>query len=278
MPVSFVIVPQWQGSPSPRAMRLAEGAAAIQEDLPAARTREVSVPLEAGDDQGTGVARFSSLQLVRERLADALGDIAAAGDGTAIVVGGDCAVSAAAVAHAAGRSPSAHGGDLALVWFDAHPDLNDAESSPSAAFSGMVLRTLIDDGTVPAGRVVLAGARSWDEGEQAYAVEHGIRDVAVDALADPRTLVDAVVATGAASVYLHVDLDVLDPAELRGLLDPEPFGLAATSLVAAIAAIAERLPIAGATIAAYAPSSADSHIDDAPTLLRVVGALARAAG
>src|SRR4051812_40354816 len=97
MAVTFVVVPQWQGSPSSRAMRQAEGAAAIREDLPTSATREVDVPLEAGDDQGTGIARFSSLQLVRERLGDLLDEL----DGPAITIGGDCAVSATAVAHAA---------------------------------------------------------------------------------------------------------------------------------------------------------------------------------
>lgn len=264
MAVTFVVVPQWQGSPSSRAMRQAEGAAAIREDLPTARTREVSVPLEAGDDQGSGIARFSSLQLVRERLTDVLDEI----DGPAITVGGDCAVSAAAVAHAAA------GADIALVWFDAHPDLNSPATSPSGAFAGMVLHSIVDGGTVAAERVVLAGARSWDAGEQAYAAEAGIRAFGVDELDDPAALVEAVVATGATSVYLHVDLDVLDPAEFDGLLDPEPFGLTAAGLVTAIKAVTARLPLAGATLAAYAPGSEQGRIDDAPTLLRIVGALA----
>jgi arginase len=264
MAVSFVVVPQWQGSPSSRAMRQAEGAAAIREDLPAGATRDVAVPLEAGDDQGTGIARFSSLQLVRERLTDVLGEL----DTAAVVVGGDCAVSAAAVAHAAGK------GEVALVWFDAHPDLNSPGTSPSGAFAGMVLRSIVDDGVIPAGRVTLAGARSWDPGEEAYAAEQGIRAFSVDELADPAALVEAVAATGATSVYLHVDLDVLDPAELGGLLDPEPFGLASTALIAAIKALTAKLPLAGATIAAYAPSSEAGRDDDAPTILRIVGALA----
>jgi arginase len=264
MGVTFVVVPQWQGSPSSRAMRLAEGAAAITEDLPAAKTRQVAVPLEAGDDQGSGVARFSSLQLIRERLTDALEEL----DGPAVTVGGDCGVSAAAVAHAA------RAGDIALVWFDAHPDLNSAETSPSGAFGGMVLRSLIDDGVVPADRVVLAGTRSWDPGEETFAAESGIRSFAIDELSEPDVLVDAVAATGATSVYLHIDLDVLDPAEFSGLLDPEPFGLAPAALVSTIKALTARLPLAGATLAAYAPGSDEARIDDAPTLLRIVGALA----
>ena len=264
MAVTFVVVPQWQGSPSSRAMRQAEGAAAIREDLPAGATREVAVPLEAGDDQSTGIARFSSLQLVRERLTDVLGEL----DGPAVTIGGDCGVSAAAVAHAA------RNGDTALVWFDAHPDLNSPETSPSGAFSGMVLHSIVDGGVVPADRVFLAGARSWDPGEEVFASESGIRAFAVDELADPSALVDAVAATGAASVYLHIDLDVLDPSEFAGLLDPEPFGLPANGLVAAIKALTARLPLAGATLAAYAPVSEESRMDDAPTLLRIVGALA----
>jgi arginase len=264
MAVTFVVVPQWQGSPSSRAMRQAEGAAAIKEDLPAAATREVSVPLEAGDDQSTGIARFSSLQLVRERLTDVLGEL----DGPAVIIGGDCAVSAAAVAHAA------RDGQPAIVWFDAHPDLNSPETSPSGAFAGMVLRSIVDDGVVPAERVFLAGARSWDPGEEAFAAEAGVRAFAVDELGDPAALVKAVTASGATSVYLHVDLDVLDPSELAGLLDPEPFGLSTSALVAAIKAVTKSLPLAGATLAAYAPTSEESKVDDAPTLLRIVGALA----
>ncbi|CAN5320105.1 arginase family protein [soil metagenome] len=270
MPVTFVVVPQWQGSPSSRAMRHAEGAAAIAEDLPAARTRHVNVPLEAGDDQGTGVTRFSALQLVRERLTDVLGEV----EGPAITIGGDCAVSAAAVAHAVRVSPELYGGDVALIWFDAHPDLNSPETSPSGAFAGMVLHALVDGGTVPPERTFLAGARSWDAGEEAFASETGLRAFGVEELASPDALVEAVVASGAASIYLHVDLDVLDPSELNGLLDPEPFGLAATTLVATIKALTTRLPLAGATLAAYAPGSPDGRIDDAPTLLRIVGALA----
>jgi len=261
---TFVVVPQWQGSPSSRAMRLAEGAAAIREDLPSAGTVDVPVPLEAGDEQGTGIARFSSLQLVRERVRDALGEV----DDAAVVIGGDCGVSSAAVAHAVDRR-----GDLALVWFDAHPDLNSPESSPSGAYAGMVLRSIIDDELVPAGRVLLAGARSWDPGEDAFAAEAGIRSLTVDELSDPKALVDAVAATGAESVYLHIDLDVLDPSELAGLLDPEPFGLGAAALAAAIKALRERFALAGATIAAYAPAGPDDVADDAPAILRVIAAL-----
>jgi len=262
----FVLVPQWQGSPSSRAMRLADGVAALREDLPASATTDVSVPLEAGDDQGTGVARFTSVQLVRERTTDALAEL---GD-PFVIVGGDCGVSAAGIVDAVRRHP-----DTCVVWFDAHPDLNSTESSPSGAFSGMVLRAAIDTGDIAADHVILAGARSWDEGEEAFVAETGLRAFAVSELADPSELVDAVAATGATAVYLHIDLDVLDPAELGGLLDPEPFGLSASALVAAVKALRARFVLAGAALTAYAPNSPDGEqaADDAATILRIIAAL-----
>lgn len=259
---AFVVVPQWQGSPSSRAMRLADGAAAIRDDLPKAATHEVPVPLEAGDEQGTGIARFGSLQLIRERLGDVLGELTE----PAVVIGGDCAVSAAAVAHVAGD-------DLALVWFDAHPDLNTPASSPSGAFAGMVLASLVQDGTVDAARVIVAGAREWDAAEEDFAAEKGIASVDAPAIADAEGLADLVAATGATRVYIHIDLDVLDPSEFDGLLEPIPFGVPASDLVASVRALAARFELAGATIASFAPESADRAVEDAPTILRLIGAL-----
>ena len=272
MPATFVVVPQWQGSGSSRALRLSDGAEAIRGDLPSASTRTVAVPLEAGDELGSGLARLGSLQLVRERTLAALAEV----DDWALVVGGDCGVSLAGVEHAMG----AHD-DLAVVWFDAHPDLNTVESSPSGAFSGMVLRTLLGDGVdalVPPtplapDRLVLAGARSVDDGEDAYLESSGIARVGVDALDTPDGLVAAVAATGAASVYLHIDLDVLDPAEIDGVAEPVPFGLSAAALVGAIRALRASHTVVGATIAGFSPASADAANDDLPTILRIIGAL-----
>lgn len=266
MTLRFVLVPQWQGSASPRALRLVEGVAALRDDLPASARSEVAVPWEAGDEQQTGVAHFSSVQLVRERTAAVLQNL----DAPVVVVGGDCGVSAAGIAVAASRHPS-----LAVVWFDAHPDLNTPASSPSGAFEGMVLRCAIDGGDIDAGQVVLAGTRIWDAPEERYAAEAGIPTIDVDALADPAALVEAVSATGADAVYLHVDLDVLDPAALDGLLDPAPFGLSPQAVVAAIRALRARFPLAGATLAAYAPNTTDTAqaADDAATILRIIAAL-----
>lgn len=269
MPATFVVVPQWQGSASSRAMRLVDGAEAIRGDLPSAVTTIIEIPLEAGDAQGSGVHRLSSIAMVRDRLAEALTHVSA----PAIVIGGDCGVELAAIGHVGAR-------DVAVIWFDAHPDLNTAESSPSSAFTGMVLRTLLGEGPaalLPSSpltpeRVILVGARSFDPGEDAYLAANRVHSVSADSV-DAATLIAAVEATGAASVYLHIDLDVLDPADLAGLAAPEPFGVRAAALVDAIRGLLARFPLAGAGITEFSPASMAAAVDDMPTILRIIGAL-----
>lgn len=270
----YLVVPQWQGSPSSRAMQLIDGAHAIAGDLPRSSTTILDVPMEAGETLGTGVHRLSALQRVREQIAAAL-------DGTdepVLTVGGDCGVALEPIAHAARRTPA-----LAVVWLDAHPDLNAPESSPSGAFAGMVLRAVLgegapglalDAGTVEPQRTFVAGARSYDDAELAAVSSLGITALAVDALRDPEQLADVVRASGAEALYVHVDVDVLDPAEIAGNAHPEPFGLTVAEVTAAIGRLRAALPLVGSSIAGYSPASEASATDDLGAILRVVGALA----
>jgi arginase len=88
-------------------------------------------------------------------------------------------------------------------------------------------------------------------------------------------VVEAVDATGATEVYVHVDLDVLDPGTLDGLLEPVPFGLDPAVLIATVTALKERFTLVGAGLCSFAPVDAAAAADDMGTILRVVGALAR---
>ncbi|WP_277959103.1 arginase family protein [Frigoribacterium faeni] len=273
----FVVVPQWQGSPSSRAMRLAEGAYAVLGDLPATATTLVEVPVGAGDSLGTRVHRLSSVLTI----AESVGRELRADDSPAIVVGGDCGVEFAAVRHAV--TPR-----TAVVWFDAHPDLHSPRSSESGAFSGMVLRALIGDATedlptigpgptpepLDPARVVLAGARSYDDAEDRYIESRHVPTLSSLDF-DPAEVVAAVEASGATEVYLHVDLDVLDPGVIEGLLDPQPFGLELGVLIETITALKERFSLVGAGLCSFAPVDAAAASDDMGPILRILGALSR---
>ena len=252
MPATFIVVPEWQGSVSARAMSHADGATAIQGDLPASATVVVDVPVEAGESLGTGVHRYSTLLRVKQLTTQALAGVS----GTPITIGGDCGAALAAVAFVAAqeRSTDADGsggdaageaaddGDLAVLWLDAHPDLNTPETSPSGAFNGMVLRAIAGEGAdglaagpdarVHPSKLVLGGIRAIDDGEQEFIDEHAVTVLTVEDLSDPTVVLGALEERGAKRVFVHVDLDVLDPSALAGLSYPIPFGVGPTELVA----------------------------------------------
>lgn len=254
-------------------MSLADGAEAIAGDLPRSALVRIDVPIEAGDSLATGVRRASALQRVQHDVATAITNET----DRVIVIGGDCAVAIPAIEHVAGD-------DLAVVWFDAHADLNDAATSPSGAFAGMAARALIEE--MPAalglstplapGRLILAGARSFDEAEAAFADGSAVHVLTPAALADQETLVAAVRESGASRIYIHVDLDVLDPAAVTGVQDAVPFGLSTTDLTGSIAALRAEFELAGASVSGFAPASAEAAVEDLGTILRVIGALAKA--
>lgn len=266
--VRFLVVPQWQGSPAARAMLLVDGATAIAGDLPRASTTVLDVPVEAGESLGTGVRRLSALLHTRDL-------VEAAMTADTVVIGGDCSVTVAALSALPGGTD-----DLAVVWCDAHADMHTPDTSPSGAFSGMALRAVLGEGEpqlavspgIARDRVIAVGMRDLEDAE--VTALDGLTQLSVEDLDDPDALAAAVEATGASRVWVHIDVDVLDPAEIAGVSSPAPFGLAPATLSAAVRALRTRVPLAGATIAGFAPRSPADAVDDLGALLRLVGAVA----
>jgi arginase len=258
-------------------MRLVDGAEMIRGDLPSSKTEVVDVPVEAGDAIETGIHRLSTILLVRERQSAVLRGVS----DWALTIGGDCGVSLASAEHAARRHPH----DLAVVWFDARPRLHTAATSPSGGFGGMVLRAICGEGcsellldaasSVPLDRIVLAGARDMDDAEAEFIAEHGMPTLTANDLETPDALLAALRAIGAQHVYLHVGLDVLDPAALNGLADLVPFGVQVDALTRSITAVRAEFTLAGATIAGFAPATITAGNDDMSSILRIIGALTR---
>ena len=148
------------------------------------------------------------------------------------MVSGDCLVAVAALAGAQ-RS----GSDPALVWLDAHGDMHTRATSTSGYPGGLSLRLALGGdpeliaeriGLRPVAeqRVLLVGARDLDPPEVAFLAASRVR----------RTTVTGLSAADAPEgpLVVHVDLDVVDPAELPGLLFPAPGGPPASEVVAAV--------------------------------------------
>ncbi|GAA2781544.1 arginase family protein [Nonomuraea dietziae] len=250
--VTVIEVPQWQGSSSPTAHRLRDGAKLLAEMVPNAVHLRVDI---ADGDAPAALATTAG----RTRAA-----LAQAPDGLVVTVGGDCGVDLAPVSAALDR----YGDRLALVWFDAHGDLNTPGSSPSGAFHGMVLRTLTGEGhdallpehPIHPERIVLAGARDLDPAERDFATSSGLTHLGVTDLSDPATLVQAVTDTGADVVYIHIDLDVLDPATFASVGVPAPGGLLPDDLLKLVRTLTEHFELAGIGITEYEPSRPEDQL------------------
>jgi len=267
----FIVVPQWQGSPSSRAMTLIDGADAIAGDLPRASCSHVDVPLEAGDEIGTGIHRASSLIHTRRETIEHI----TGRDETPIVIGGDAGVSVWAIDALAGA------GDLAVAWFGAGAPLETPESSETGAFERMALSAVLGrfeselalarDRVAPGG-VVLAGVR--DDPDPAAVAASGVSLIDSDALdGRPEAVADAIGER--TRVFVHISLDVLDPAELAGVAMPAPFGVSPQRLGESIAALRTRHDVVGASITGFAPPRPAAAVDDLGTILRVVSALTK---
>jgi arginase len=150
-----------------------------------------------------------------------------------VVVGGCCCSHVGAARGLSGRV-----GRLAVVWIDAHGDLNTPETSPSGNEWGMPFRMILDSGAVAAADAALVGARNLDPPEAEYTAAVGLDDSLDRALA------------GVAATYVALDLDVLDPTEVDVLV-PEPDGLSPEELEALLSDLAGRTTIAGVGVTGF---------------------------
>jgi arginase len=127
---------------------------------------------------------------------------------------------------------------LAVIYIDAHGDLNTPETSPSGNLWGMPFRMILEAGFVRPEDATLVGARNLDSPEVEYMAASGIDD-SVD-----RALVDADAA------YIALDLDVLDPSEVDVLI-PEPEGPSADEIEALVRSIAGTTTLAGVGVTGF---------------------------
>jgi arginase len=168
-----------------------------------------------------------------------------------IILGGCCCAHVGAVEGLAQRHER-----LAVVWLDAHGDLNTIESSPSGNPWATALRRLIDGGVIEAGDVALVGARNLDPPEAEFIAAHGVhREDFAPALA------------GTDAVYVALDADVLDEHEVPSFF-PEPDGLAVEAVASLFRALAATGLVVGAGVSGLAPEPAS-----VPALERLCGAL-----
>jgi len=153
-----------------------------------------------------------------------------------LILGGDHSISIGSIAAIAPYFKN-----LGVIWFDAHPDLNSPETSPSGNIHGMSLAVSLGIGhprlveiggmrqKIKPENVVIIGARAIDGGEAALIERKGIK---LFSAADVRSLGMREVMRRTIShlgrcdgIHLSLDLDAVDPKAAPGVGTPVPGGI-----------------------------------------------------
>jgi arginase len=159
---------------------------------------------------------------------------------------------------------------IGMLWLDAHPDFNTPETTRSGSLGGMPVavatgralqRMRMDAGLDPPlsdRNIVMGGVRLTDPLEQELLDASQIEQLSVE---DLQKMSPAVFAQldrlnrNVDKIYVHVDMDVLDPAEVMGHVNKVPGGPTSAQLAALFEQIFSRYPKASALGFATIPAT-----------------------
>jgi arginase len=228
---------------SDRDARGAEGARALATEIAArlgTEARMVGSPGEGRDSSWDEDLRDSHGCLLEAggQLEDALG----AGR-FPVLAASDCSICLTTLPTLARQRP-----DAWVLWLDAHGDFNSPDTTPSGFLGGMCLAAAcgvwqsgLGDGLDPA-RVVMCGVRDVDPGERVLLETRG-----VGLVERPGDLADHLRGL---PVYVHLDLDVLDPSVMPARF-PAAGGLSDGGLRTLLAEVAAAVELIGLEITAF---------------------------
>ena len=231
--------------------RTAGGAQGVEELAPLLGARLGVEPRLIGSPGEPRSARYEDdLRESRGCLLEAGGQVddALSGGNLPLLLAGDCSISLTTLATALRHRPEAK-----VLWLDAHGDFNTPETTPSDFLGGMSLAGACgkwDPGLgedISTDRVVLAGVRDLDPEERGL-LERS--DATVIGASTVETLVAVKNALDGAPVYVHLDVDVLDPEALP-VQDPVPGGLSPDKLYDLFEAVAEDSELVGLEVTAF---------------------------
>jgi arginase len=200
-----------------------------------------------------------------------------------------CVAELVSDARAAGRQPIVFTGNcntsigvtsgldqdgVGIVWIDGHPDCETPDTSTTGLFDGMPVAVIAGlcwpawraqvpgFRVIPQERIVMVGVheRFADAGDRMLDHDPTPLGYAVDPPAIARDGFTAALAAGLDQlaqktdrVYLHIDLDSLEPSEAKASLYTAPGGLSVAQLVEAIGAVAARFDVLATSFSAWDP-------------------------
>ena len=214
-------------------------------------------------------------ELSMRRLEEAV-QRAATGGVIPVILGGDHTVT---FPDATGVARHVGWGRVSLIHFDAHADTGNTQFG-SLYGHGTPMRRLIESGAVRGDRFLQIGLRGyWPEPETLHwMAEQQMRsfemtEIVTRGLDECLTEAFAIALDDCDSVFLSVDVDVVDPGLAPGTGTPEPGGLSGRQLLDAVRRIAMELPLAGIDVVEVAPPYDHAEVTAIPANRVVLEAL-----
>ncbi|OCA82095.1 arginase [Pseudobacillus wudalianchiensis] len=187
-------------------------------------------------DTETNLKNLSAVAEGNDKLSQKINEITSLGR-FPLVLGGDHSIAIGTLAGVAKRSEN-----LGVIWYDAHGDLNTAETSPSGNIHGMPLAVSLGMGhpvltniggytpKIKPENIVIIGARSLDEGERELIKEKGIKVYTmheIDRMGMTAVMEETItyLKERTDGVHLSLDLDGLDPEDAPGVGTPVVGGI-----------------------------------------------------
>jgi arginase len=177
---------------------------------------------------------------------------------------------------------------IGMLWLDAHPDFNTPETTRSGSLGGMPVAVATGralqgmrldarlDPPLSDRHIVMGGVRLADPLEQHLLDNSFIEQLSVD---DLRQMTPAVFAQLdrlsrlTDKLYVHIDMDVLDPREVMGHGNKVPNGPSSEQLAALFEAIFTRYPKASAIGFATIPSTDEGKLSLTAVNRMIAGAV-----
>ncbi|MBW4543579.1 MAG: arginase family protein [Symplocastrum torsivum CPER-KK1] len=250
--------PQWQGSGK---FELYEGAKLLYESLHHRISfTEISTSLTYSLTIDESILGYSQ---IFSQLLEACRVIQTHNPERILTVGGDCGVEIAPVSFLNKRYDKA----LAVLWLDAHGDLNTPSSSPSSHFHGMPLRVLLGEGktdiveqafsTLRSNQVFLIGSRDFDLPERSFIQQSDLSVFSAKVINDREyePLFSTLEKAGFDKLYIHLDLDVIEPEEFPYVACPIPGGIHIDRLKNLLVSLKDSFDIVGFSVLEFLPTN-----------------------
>jgi arginase len=177
---------------------------------------------------------------------------------------------------------------IGMLWLDAHPDFNTPETTRSGSLGGMPVAVATGralhilrrdaklDPPLADQYVVMGGVRLTDPLEQDLLDHSAIQQVTVDDLRRGGPAVFAQLdrlSRITDRIYVHIDMDVLDPREVEGHGNKVPGGPSSAELAALFEQIFRRYPTASAIGFATIPANDPDGLSIAALNRMIAGAV-----